>query len=95
MILSRLATAAPCVPAIEVSSRMTPSTRTRTKRRRCCGVKWMSDAPRSSAFEIARLMKTTAGVSWLRSRTVASSSVSAALVDDVLDVDRGAVVQPS
>ena len=59
---------------------MTPSTRTRTNSRLCCGVKWMSEAPRSSAFEMARLMKTTEGVSWLRSRTLASSSVSAASV---------------
>ena len=80
MILSRLVTAAACEPAIEVSSRMTPSTRTRTKRRRCCGVKWMSEAPRSSAFEMARLMKTTAGVSCSRSSTVASSLVSCASV---------------
>ena len=93
MILSRLATAVACVPAIEDSSRMTPSTRTRTNSRRCCGVKWMSEAPRSSAFEIARLMKTTAGVSWLRSRTFASSSVSAASVTTSSIVDRGLVVE--
>ena len=92
MILSRLETAAPCEPAIEVSSRMTPSTRTRTKRRRCCGVKWMSEAPRSRAFEIARLMKTTAGVLWSRSRTVASSSVSWASVTTSSIVDRRVVV---
>ena len=80
MILSRLTTADVWVPGIEVSSRMTPSTRTRTNSRRCCGVKWMSEAPRSRAFEIALLMKTTDGVSWLRSRTLAFSSLSSASV---------------
>ena len=80
MILRRLEIADAWDPAMEVSSRMTPSTRIRTKTRRCCGVKWMSEAPRSSAFEMARLMNTTAGVSCWRSSTVASSSVSAASV---------------
>ncbi len=76
MILRRLETAGACEPAIDVSSRITPSTRARTNSRFACGVKWMSDAPSSSAFAIVRLMKTTAGVSWSRSRTVASSCVS-------------------
>ena len=52
----------------------------------------MSEAPRSRAFEIARLMKTTAGVSWSRSRTVASSSDLLGVGDDFLDRDRRVVV---
>ncbi len=42
--------------------------------RRCCGVKWMSDAPRSSARAIVLLTKTTAGVMASKSRTVDPAS---------------------
>ena len=63
MTLRRLTTAVACVPGIDVNSRMTPSTRIRTCSRRCCGVKWMSEAPASTAVEIAVLTNITEGVS--------------------------------
>ena len=91
MILSREVTALACVPAMDVSSRMTPSTRTRTKSRFCWGVKWMSEAPNSSAFEMARLMKTTAGAFVLE---VEHGRIVARLLrvgDDLLDLDDAVV----
>ena len=94
MILRRLTTAVACVPGIEVSSRMTPSTRTRTKSRRCCGVKWMSEAPSIERRRDRRVDEDDRrACRGCRSRTLAVSSLSWASLTNSSTRSRWRVVQ--